>query len=151
MLRITQHIEDCLTPKIKKLFHDREENGYDITDTTPLGMLWGIFSGSKRILEGNDDRAAANVDEPSASSEVENDVAHLTDSSLNIRNAPIPLLASTPPRPVAATTPPRSTTSTLYEDSNRNLNLTSENFWLALLCLAVRGGSPVHLDVRCHG
>ena len=23
--------------------------------------------------------------------------------------------------------------------------------WLALLCLAVRGGSPVHLDVRCHG
>ena len=109
-----------------KLFHEREDNEYDITDTTPLGMLWSIFSGSKRILEGNDDRAAANGDEPSASSEVENDVAHLNDSSLNISNAPTPLLASTPPRPAVAKTPPRSTTSTLYEDSNRNLNLTSE-------------------------
>ena len=126
MLRITQHIEDCLTPEIKKLFHEREDNGYDITDTMPLGMLWSIFSGSKRILEGNDERVAGNGDEPSASSEVENDVAHLTDSSLNISNAPIPLLASTPPRPAAATTPPRSTTSTLYEGSNRNLNLTSK-------------------------
>ena len=40
---------------------------------------------------------------------------------------------------------------TIILERDKRRALIQKQAWLALLCLAVRGGSPVHLDVRCHG
>ena len=96
IMRAQQLFQTCLTPNIKDLFNVREEEGYNIQDDTPLGVLWKFHSKIGKLL---------NFDEPN--NQEGNEAT--TDSPSLVAPAsppPLPAPASPPPLPAPASPPP---------------------------------------------